>query len=67
MDEEDEGVGKSYDNQEESRPDEDLSEENSLAVLEFAATSYAVLENEMYCRIIIRRYGNLDNDVNFKY
>ena len=34
---------------------QDLSENGAKSVIEFAATSYAVLENEQICRIIIER------------
>lgn len=44
----------------------DLSENGKKSVVEFAASSYAVLENEQVCRIIIERYGKLDQDVTFK-
>ncbi len=44
----------------------DLSENGRKSVIEFAASSYAVLENEQVCRITIERYGRLDRDVTFK-
>lgn len=44
----------------------DLSENGKKSVVEFAASSYAVLENEQVCRIIIERYGKLDQDVTFR-
>jgi hypothetical protein len=44
----------------------DLSENGQKSVIEFAASSYAVLENEQVCRIIIERYGKLDQDVVFR-
>ena len=44
----------------------DLSENGRKSVIEFAASSYAVLENEQVCRITIERYGRLDHDVTFK-
>lgn len=44
----------------------DLSENGKFSVIEFAASSYAVLENEQICRIIIERYGKLDHDVTFR-
>lgn len=44
----------------------DLSENGRFSVIEFAASSYAVLENEQICRIIIERYGKLDQDVTFR-
>ena len=44
----------------------DLSENGNKSVIEFAASSYAVLENEQVCRIIIERYGRLDQDVTFR-
>lgn len=44
----------------------DLSENGRKSVVEFAASSYAVLENEQVCRIIIERYGKLDQDVTFR-
>lgn len=44
----------------------DLSENGKLSVVEFAASSYAVLENEQVCRVIIERYGKLDQEVTFK-
>ncbi len=45
----------------------DLSENGEKSVIEFAASSYAVLENEQVCRIIIERYGNLDKECTFRY
>lgn len=45
----------------------DLSENGRKAVIEFAASSYAVLENEQLCKVMITRYGNLDNEVSFRY
>ena len=36
------------------------------SVIEFAASSYAVLENEQVCRIVIERYGKIDQQVTFK-
>jgi len=42
---------------------QDLSENGTKSVIEFAASSYAVLENEQICRIIIERYGKLDQEV----
>ena len=44
----------------------DLSENGRKSVVEFAASSYAVLENEQVCRIIIERYGKLDQEVTFR-
>ena len=44
----------------------DLSENGQKSVIEFAASSYAVLENEQVCRIIIERYGKLDQEVTFR-
>lgn len=44
----------------------DLSENGKKSVIEFAASSYAVLENEQVCRILIERYGKLDQDVTFR-
>ena len=44
----------------------DLSENNTFSVIEFTASSYAVLENEQICRILIERYGKLDNEITFK-
>lgn len=44
----------------------DLSENGKKSVVEFAASSYAVLENEQVCRIIIERYGKLDEEVKFR-
>jgi len=44
----------------------DLSENGKKSVIEFAASSYAVLENEQVCRIIIERYGKLDQEVTFR-
>lgn len=38
----------------------DLSENGSKAVIEFTASSCAVLENEGKVRLCIRRYGKLD-------
>jgi len=45
----------------------DLSENGTKSVIEFAASSYAVLENEQVCRILIERYGRMDQDVTFRY
>ena len=45
----------------------DLSENGKKSVVEFAASSYAVLENEQICRIIIERYGKLDQECTFRY
>ena len=45
----------------------DLSENGQKSVIEFAASSYAVLENEQVCRIIIERYGKLDQEVTFRF
>lgn len=45
----------------------DLSENGRKSVVEFAASSYAVLENEQVCRILIERYGKIDQDVTFRY
>lgn len=45
---------------------QDLSENGKLSVIEFAASSYAVLENEQICRIIIERYGKLDQECTFR-
>ena len=44
----------------------DLSDNGRKSVVEFAASSYAVLENEQVCRIIIERYGKLDQEVTFR-
>lgn len=44
----------------------DLSENGAKSVIEFAASSYAVLENEQVCRIMIERYGKMDQDVTFR-
>jgi hypothetical protein len=44
----------------------DLSENGRKSVIEFAASSYAVLENEQICRITIERYGKLDQAITFK-
>jgi hypothetical protein len=44
----------------------DLSEGGTKSVIEFAASSYAVLENEQICRITIERYGKLDQEVTFR-
>jgi hypothetical protein len=44
----------------------DLSENGTKSVIEFAASSYAVLENEQVCRILIERYGRMDQDVTFR-
>lgn len=44
----------------------DLSEGGRKSVIEFAASSYAVLENEQVCHILIERYGRLDQDVTFR-
>jgi hypothetical protein len=43
-----------------------LSENNTKSVVEFSASAYAVLEKEQKCRIVIERYGNLEDDVTFK-
>lgn len=45
----------------------DLSENNSKCVVEFSASSYAVLESEKTCKIIIERYGNLEKEISFWY
>ena len=45
----------------------DLSDKGRLAVLEFTATSVAVLEKEQKCKVGIRRYGRKDNQVTFRY
>lgn len=45
---------------------QDLSENGTKSVIEFAASSYAVLENEQICRIMIERYGRLDQEVTFR-
>lgn len=45
---------------------QDLSENGTKSVIEFAASSYAVLENEQICRVIIERYGKLDQEVTFR-
>lgn len=45
---------------------EDLSDKGSLAVIEFTATSVAVLEKEQKCKVHIRRYGRKDNSVAFR-
>ena len=45
----------------------DLSENGTKSVIEFQASSYAVLENEQICRITIERYGKLDQEVTFRY
>ena len=44
----------------------DLSDGGKKSVIEFGASSYAVLENEQVCRVIIERYGKLDQEVTFK-
>ena len=44
----------------------DLSDRGRLAVLEFTATSVAVLEREQKCKVGIRRYGRKDNQVVFR-
>ncbi|XP_067938213.1 sodium/calcium exchanger 3-like isoform X2 [Watersipora subatra] len=44
----------------------DLSERGRLAVLEFTASSVAVLEREQKCKVGIRRYGRKDNSVAFR-
>jgi solute carrier family 8 (sodium/calcium exchanger) len=44
----------------------DLSEGGRKAVVEFAASSYAILENEKICRILIERYGNVNCQVSFR-
>lgn len=48
------------------RAQKDLSENNTKSVIEFAAASYAVLENEKLCKIMIERYGNLDKEISFR-
>lgn len=45
----------------------DLSERGRLAVLEFTASSVAVLEREQKCKVGIRRYGRKDNSVAFRF
>jgi hypothetical protein len=49
------------------RVQKDLSENNTKSVIEFAASSYAILENEQVCKIMIERYGNLENEISFRY
>ena len=49
------------------RTHKDLSENNSKCVIEFAASSYAIIESEKVCKIIIERYGNLQKEVSFRY
>lgn len=44
----------------------DLSEGGRKAVVEFAASSYAILENEKICKILIERYGNIHSEVSFR-
>ena len=48
------------------RQTNDLSENNRFSIIEFAVSSYAVLENEGKCRIIVERYGRLDNQIQFR-
>ena len=48
------------------RAQKDLSENNTKSVIEFAASSYAILENEQVCKIMIERYGNLENEISFR-
>ena len=43
-----------------------MVKKGKVSVIEFAASSYAVLENEQVCRIVIERYGKIDQQVNFK-
>ena len=45
----------------------DLSDRGRVAVLEFTASSVAVLEREQKCKVGIRRYGKKDNQVTFRY
>lgn len=45
----------------------DLSERGTLAVLEFTASSVAVLEREQKCKVGIKRYGRKDSSVTFRY
>jgi hypothetical protein len=45
----------------------DLSESGTRAVVEFTASSVAVLENEGKVRVGIRRYGKLDIPVTVTY
>jgi hypothetical protein len=49
------------------RTHKDLSENNTKCVVEFAASSYAVIESEKVCKIIIERYGYLQKEVEFRY
>jgi hypothetical protein len=44
----------------------DLSENGTKSVVEFAASSYAVLENEQLCKIMIERYGSLETEISFR-
>ena len=44
----------------------DLSDNGKKSVIEFATSSYAVLEDEQVCRIVIERYGKLDQEVSFR-
>lgn len=44
----------------------DLSDRGRIAVLEFTASSVAVLEKEQKCKVGIRRYGRKDNQVAFR-
>ena len=44
----------------------DITENGTRSVVEFAASSYAVLENEQLCKIMIERYGNLENEISFR-
>jgi solute carrier family 8 (sodium/calcium exchanger) len=44
----------------------DLSDNGKTSVIEFAASSYAVLENEQVCRLVVERYGKLDQPVTFR-
>jgi len=45
----------------------DLSENGKKAVVEFAASSYAVLENEQECLIMIEKYGNTEQECTVRY
>lgn len=45
----------------------DLSESGTRAVVEFTASSVAVLENEGKVRVGIRRYGKVDTPVTVLY
>jgi solute carrier family 8 (sodium/calcium exchanger) len=43
----------------------DMSDNGRKSVIEFAVSSYAVLENEKLCRVVIDRYGDLTKEISF--